>query len=70
MMQRTFEGKKVLFQITANTGETLGLPIDGWDNAKELAEDILKDELFLEELCPDSDISEITSLHLEPTTDY
>lgn len=69
-MQRIFEGKKVLFQITANTGETLGLPIDGWDNAKHVAENILKDEVFLQTLCPDTDINVITSLHLEPTTNY
>lgn len=70
MMQRTFEGKKVLFQITANTGETVGLPIDGWDNAEDIARNILKDEKYLQELCPDTDINVITSLHLEPTTDY
>lgn len=69
-MQRTFEGKKVLFQITANTGETLGLPIDGWDIAEHVARNILKDENYMQELCPDTDISVITSLHLEPTTDY
>ena len=49
-MKRQFIGKKVLFQITENTGETLGTPINGWP--------------------PDSDINEITSLHLEQTTDY
>ena len=69
-MQREFIGKKVLFQITANTGETLGLPIDVWDIAEHVARNILKDENYMQELCPDSDISEITSLHLEPTTDY
>jgi hypothetical protein len=68
--KRTFEGKKVLFQITANTGETLGLPIDGWEEAKCRAEYIISDEKHLQELCPDTDISVITSLHLEPTTDY
>ena len=69
-MKRSFEGKKVLFQIVANTGETLGLPIDEWDRAQKIAEEILKDENYLQELCPDSDINEITSLYLEPTTDY
>lgn len=69
-MYRVFEGKKVLFQICANTGETLGIPIDGWDKAKAIAMDILADNNYLQELCPDSDISEIVSLHLESTTDY
>ena len=69
-MKRQFIGKKVLFQITANTGETLGLPIDGWDKAKGISEEILEDDEYLQDLCPDSDISEIVSLHLEPTTDY
>ena len=67
---RTFEGKKILFQIVANTGETLGLPIDGFDNAEHVARNILKDENYLQKLCPDTDINEITYLHLEPTTDY
>ena len=68
---RTFEGKKVLFQIVENTGETVGLPIDGWDKAKQIAEQIIDDDLlYLQELCPDADINEITSLHLEPTTNY
>lgn len=69
-MNIVFVGKKVLFQITANTGETLGLPIDGWDKAKKVSEEIIADKEFLKELCPDTDITLITSLHLEPTTDY
>ena len=69
-MKRQFIGKKVLFQITANTGETLGLPIDGLDKAKGISEEILEDDKYLQDLCPDSDINEIVSLHLEPTTDY
>lgn len=63
-------GKKVMYQIVADTGETLGIPIEDWDNAVERIKEIINDENYLQELCPDSDISEITSLRLEPTTDY
>ena len=63
-------GKKVKYQIVADTGETLGTPIEDWDNAVERIKEIINNETYLQELCPDSDISEITSLRLEPTTNY
>lgn len=63
-------GKKVMYQIVADTGETLGTPIEDWDDAVDRIKEIINDENYLQELCPDSDISEITSLRLEPTTDY
>lgn len=63
-------GKKVMYQIVADTGETLGIPIEDWDNAVERVKEIVNNETYLQELCPDSDISEITSLRLEPTTAY
>lgn len=63
-------GKKVKYQIVADTGETLGTPIEDWDNAIERVKEIINNENYLKELCPDSDISEITSLKLEPTTHY
>ena len=63
-------GKKVMYQIVADTGETLGIPIEDWDNAVERVKEIVNNETYLQELCPDSDISEITSLRLEPTTNY
>ena len=63
-------GKKVMNQIVADTGETLGIPIEDWDNAVERVKEIINNETYLQELCPDSDISEITSLRLEPTTAY
>ena len=63
-------GKKVMYQIVADTGETLGIPIEDWDNAVERVKEIINNETCLQELCPDSDINEITSLRLEPTTNY
>lgn len=60
------QNKQVLFQIVANTGETLGMPIDGWYKAECFIQDIIKDK----ELCSDTDLSEITYLELVPTTNY
>lgn len=69
-MERKFIGKRVRFQITANTGETLGLPLDTWDAGSLIAKSIIENENLLQELCPDSDITEITTLELVPTVEY
>lgn len=62
--------KKERFQIVANTGETLGLPLETKEQAEEYIVAIAGNKTLLQELCPDSDISKITSFVIEPTTDY
>lgn len=69
-MKRVYKKLKAEYQIIANTGETLGLPFTQKREAELVLKDILADEEYLIELCPDSDISKITSLSIVPITNF
>ena len=60
--------KPVRYQVVANTGETVGLPLE----TKEKAEEFIRsfDVKMLQELCPDTDLSTFSGFEIEPTTDY
>lgn len=61
---------KFRFQIEANTGETLGTPLETFEIAESTIQAIINKEISLQELCPDSDLSLITELVIIPTQDY
>lgn len=60
----------IRFQILANTGETIGLPLEDINVALEYVEELKVNKEFLEETCPDSDISEITDFSIYETKNY
>lgn len=62
--------RPVRFQIVANTGETIGLPLEKIDVALEYVDELKVNKKFLQETCPDSDISEITSFFICETKNY
>ena len=61
---------KVRYQITADTGETLGTPLVSYALAEQVIKRILEDRSFFKDLCPDTDISTIKHLEIFPTLDY
>ena len=68
-MKRIFikptEGYSIHYTIVANTGETIGTANEDLNCLEERIKVILYSDTLLQELCPDSDITEITSLHIE-----
>ena len=64
-MNRFYKKKKYTYQIVTNSGETVGLPLDNFQEAENILMSILDDEDYLAELCPDTNIETIKYLTIE-----
>lgn len=62
---RFYKKKKYTYQIVTNSGETVGLPLDNFKVAENILDAILNDEMYLADLCPDTDIQTIKYLTIE-----
>jgi len=59
---RKYVETEVNYQIVTDSGETVGIPIITEDVARNLLVKLLKDDNYLQELCPDTDIKTIKYL--------
>lgn len=59
----------ITYQIVTDYGETLGLPFTKFADAERYINEINNDEELLIDLCPDSDISNIKYLTIEPVVE-
>lgn len=64
-MERIHVKKKYEYQIITDIGETVGLPFDNMEAAENTLKEILKNEQWLQELCPDTDITTIKYLTVD-----
>lgn len=64
-MERYYKKKKFTYQIVTNDYETVGLELGSFKEAESILKGVLKDENYLQELCPDTDISTIEYLAIE-----
>lgn len=69
MGKREYRVRKIRFQIVTDIGETIGLPIDTFEEAEKRLNEVLIDDKLLEELCPDTDIETIKFLAIDPVVD-
>ena len=59
----------ITYQIVTDYGETLGLPFTKFADAEKYIDKINNNEELLKDLCPDSDISQIKYLTIEPVVE-